>query len=218
MSSKDQQQHASLWQALCWLTYGNPYAHAPKSDRSLRNELTLNPEIQGHKTVLLKAVRDSKLSFEGKLGARCDPPPSPVDTWENFHWTGHAEDYRPVEPKDWPSEFDAKVIDWQASVVRTPRGEFIDVRCSLEDLRVWHPGPGGDHKVRPNRRGRKKGSGSYAEVDAPLIQAMKDRFESADDNAPVSIWAAAMEQAPNAKGTASLENRAKRLVKRFNAE
>ena len=69
-----------------------------------------------------------------------------------------------------------------------------------------------------SRRGRKKGTGSYAKADAPLVQGMKDRLASDDNDKPMSLWAAAMEQAPDAKGTASLENRAKRLVKRFKVE
>ena len=118
-NKRGQDDYATLWQALCWLAYDNLHAHDPDDDRRLRDEIKLSRDMQGHKATLLDAARDSNLAFEGRLGVRCDPPPSPADTWHDFHWTGHAEDYCPIKQNYWPREFDdTKVLNWEDSVLR----------------------------------------------------------------------------------------------------
>ena len=58
--------------------------------------------------------------------------------------------------------------------------------------------------------GRKKGSGSFAGKDKPLLELMKPLI--ADGKAH---WAAAMEVVDKAAGAGTDESKAKRLVKRF---
>ena len=62
------------------------------------------------------------------------------------------------------------------------------------------------------RSGRKKGSGSFASQDAPLLKEMKDMIEGKD---ALSVWAAAMKVANNAAGAGTPESKGKRLAKRY---
>ena len=65
--------------------------------------------------------------------------------------------------------------------------------------------------IKPRRRGgRKKGSGSLAADDAPLLELMKPLIAGGKAH-----WAAAMEVVGKAAGTSTDESKAKRLVKRF---
>ena len=133
--------YATLWQALCWLAYNDFDAHDPDGDGSLHQDIKLAYNTSGHKASLLEAVRDGKVSFEGRLGVHCDPPPSPGDTWREYHRTGHSSDHSSIEPKDWPSNYEDSVIGWNPSTLLTERGKFIDVRASRVIVCAWHPGP-----------------------------------------------------------------------------
>ena len=64
------------------------------------------------------------------------------------------------------------------------------------------------------RRGRTKGSGSYAEDDEPLLEEMQDLIDSKKVK---SVWEAANQLASEAKGNATPENKARRLYRRFNS-
>jgi len=66
--------------------------------------------------------------------------------------------------------------------------------------------------VRPNRPGRKKGSGGYDSKDAPLLEEIHALVENAK---PVGLWVAALTVADRAPGKGSTENRAKRLVIKY---
>ncbi len=65
-------------------------------------------------------------------------------------------------------------------------------------------------KARRHPRGRKKGSGSLAAKDEPLLELMKPLIAGGK-----SYWPTAMEVAPQAAGAGTVESRAKRLVVRF---
>ena len=222
MSSEDQQQHASLWQALWWLAYDNLEAKEPDGGDSLRAAIEVSYNTGPQKLVLLKATRNQSLVFEGRLGARCDPPPAPGDTWCDYNWTGHGSEFTSIPSTDWPEieyKAEGKIdwcgIDWEGSKLRTPRGEFIDIRCSARELKTWHPGPRGYQADPPKRRGRKPGSGSYEKDDAPLIKEMGGLIAEGKAASP---YAAAMQIVDKAKGGGAPESKARRLVDRYNDE
>ena len=216
------QTYATLWQALCYLSYDSLEAKDPEGDVSLRETIRITRDTTPQKPALLEAAQDGSIAFEGRLGARCDPPPSPDDTWRDFHWTGHGSEFTAIPSTDWPEieyKAEGKIdwcgIDWEGSKLRTPRGEFIDIRCSARELKTWHPGPRGYQADRPKRRGRKPGSGSYEKDDAPLIKEMGGLI--AEDKA-ASPYAAAMQIVDKAKGGGTPESKARRLVDRYNDE
>lgn len=62
------------------------------------------------------------------------------------------------------------------------------------------------------RPGRKKGTGSFASLDAPLLEEMKKMIAQ---GTVLSTWAAALKVAGKAAGAGTLESKAKRLLKRF---
>ena len=65
--------------------------------------------------------------------------------------------------------------------------------------------------IKPRRRGgRKKGSGSLASKDAPLLEVMKSHIAG-----DTSLWGAAMSVVSEAAGNSSDESKAKRLVARY---
>lgn len=64
------------------------------------------------------------------------------------------------------------------------------------------------------KRGRKKGSGSLEKQDRPLVEEIRNLV--ANGNAS-SLWAAAQQVAPRAKGSATEHNKAKRLHRRSTA-
>ncbi len=66
--------------------------------------------------------------------------------------------------------------------------------------------------VRPNRAGRKKGSGSWDSEDAPLLVEMQALVENEE---PLGLWDAALSAANRARGKGSPESKAKRLVKKY---
>ncbi len=206
-------EHATLWEALCWLAYDDFDAHKRSVDRSVREDLVLAFNTSGHKRALLQAAQKGRIDFEGRLGARCDPPPSPSDTWEQFHWAAHSSAFSKIELTDWPAETDNEVIDWQNSGLQTPRGGFLDVRALRADVQRWHPGPRGQQQARAEHRGRKKGSGSYEALDAPLLEEMKRLIAKGD---ALSNHAAAMKVVDRAEGAGALESKVRRLINRFN--
>ena len=89
------------------------------------------------------------------------------------------------------------------------------MRCSASDLKAWHPGPGGAQVDQSKRRGRKPGSGSYAEHDAPLVQEMKALIDKGEAASP---HAAAIQIVNKAKGSGTEESKVRRLVDRYNDE
>ena len=161
--------YATLWQTLCWLAYDDFGAHEPPGGRNVREELILAFNTSGHKRALLQAAREGRVHFEGLLGMRVDPPASPSDTWEQFHWAAHSSAFSKIELTDWPAETDNEVIDWQNSGLRTPRGEFLDIRALRADVQCWYPGPRGQQQSR---------------ADEPRSQATDDKpIELADATA-----------------------------------
>ena len=216
------QHHASLWQALWRLAYSSFDAKDPSGGDSVREAIKIAHNTIPQKFVLLDAARDGSVSFEGRLGARCDPPPAPGDTWREYCWTAHASEFTSIPSTDWPEiglraegQIDWQGIDWEGSKLKTPRGEFVDVRCLRKDLETWHPGPRGSKVDQPKRRGRKPGSGSYAEHDAPLVQEMKALI---DDGKAASPHAAATQIVEKAKGSGTEGSKVRRLVDRYSDE
>ncbi len=112
--------YATLWQALCWLAYNHFDAQAPPGDGSVHQELKLARDTSGHKASLLEAVRDGKVSFEGRLGIHCDPPPTIGNTWRDLHRAGHSSEHSPIELKDWPGQYNDVVIGWESSTFLVP--------------------------------------------------------------------------------------------------
>ena len=153
------QTYATLWQALCYLSYDSLEAKDPEGDVSLRETIRIARDTTPQKPALLEGAQDGSIAFEGRLGARCDPPPSPNDHWRDFHWTGYGSEFTAISADDWPKvehrgegQIDWRGIDWEGSKLKTPRGEFIDVRCLANDLKEWHTGPRGIQVVKPNAR------------------------------------------------------------------
>ena len=66
--------------------------------------------------------------------------------------------------------------------------------------------------VRPNRRGRKKGTGGYDSKDIPLIKKMRRLIKSGKATGP---WNAAFMFVDSAPGTGSADNKAKRLTRKY---
>ncbi len=66
--------------------------------------------------------------------------------------------------------------------------------------------------VRPNRAGRKKGSGSWDSKDAPLLKEIQVLVET---ESLMGLWNAALSVADRAPGTGTPESRAKRLVQKY---
>ncbi len=66
--------------------------------------------------------------------------------------------------------------------------------------------------VRPNRRGRRKGTVGYDSTDIPLIEKMNRFIESGDATSP---WSAALLVVDDAKGKGSAENKIKRLTGKY---
>ena len=62
------------------------------------------------------------------------------------------------------------------------------------------------------RSGRKKGSGSFAALDEPLLEEMNKMISS---RSALSVWAAAQEMAAKAAGAGTIESKAKRLVRGY---
>ncbi len=152
------QTYATLWQALCYQAYDSLEAKDPEGG-SVGETIRIARDTTPQKPALLEATQDGSIAFEGHLGARCDPPPSPDDTWRDFYWTGHGSEFTAISADDWPKvkyrvegEIDWRGIDWEGSKLKTPRGEFIDVRCLANDLKEWHAGPRGIQVVKPNAR------------------------------------------------------------------
>ena len=69
--------------------------------------------------------------------------------------------------------------------------------------------------VRPNRRGRKKGSWGYDSKDAPLLEKIHGLVENKN---PMGLWDAALTVVDLAPGKGNTESRTKRLVKKFKAK
>lgn len=73
------------------------------------------------------------------------------------------------------------------------------------DFKQWK----GHHWIsKHDMRGRKKGSGSLASQDAPLIKKIKALMTGPN---PMSKWAASNKMAPDAAGSGTLESKARRL-------
>ena len=73
---------------------------------------------------------------------------------------------------------------------------------------------GNEQETSPaSTRGRKKGSGSFAQLDAPLVKEMKELIDSGK---VVSPHAAATQIADRAKGAGAPESKVRRLINRFN--
>ena len=66
--------------------------------------------------------------------------------------------------------------------------------------------------VRPNRPGRKKGSGGYDSKDAPLLEEIHALVKK---KKPVGLWDAALTVVDQAFGKGNMESKAKRLVKKY---
>lgn len=103
-----------------------------------------------------------------------------------------------------------------------PRFSEITVRSS-DVLRLWPigtsvlsrvPDDGTPPPARP-RPGRKKGSGSYDGLDAPLLEEMR---ESILQKRAASVEAAARQVAHKAFGTAIEKSKRDRLAKRFRSK
>jgi hypothetical protein len=190
-----------------------------------------------HKEALLDGLTAGQIVFEGRLGNRCDPPPALSHTWREYCWAGHSAEFTLVPAGGWlpPKEGDAgpaleqdvaidmdrevlrkPVIEWDHSVLRTPHGEFIGVRCLRSDLREWHPGPGGATAaaapLAKRRRGRKKGDGSYQKADQASVTKMGELIES---GAASSVQDAARQVASDAKGAGTPESKIERLRMRY---
>ena len=73
----------------------------------------------------------------------------------------------------------------------------------------------GPSAARPNRRGRKKGSGGYDSKDAPLLEKIHTLVENKD---PMGLWNAALTVADQARGKGNAESKAKRLVIKYKAK
>ena len=65
--------------------------------------------------------------------------------------------------------------------------------------------------IRPNRRGRKKGSGTYDSKDVPLVEEI---HALVDNEKPMVLWNAALSVADRAPGK-TITSRAKRLVIKY---
>ena len=76
--------------------------------------------------------------------------------------------------------------------------------------KVAEPAPSA---VRPNRRGRKKGSGGYDTKDLPLIEEMHRLITSEE---PMGRYHAMLKVVDRAEGETSAINRGKRLLKGYN--
>lgn len=72
----------------------------------------------------------------------------------------------------------------------------------------------GSDAPKPNPRGRPPGSGSHDKSDAPLLKEMGELMEADPE---LSLAAASFMVVNRAKGTANIENRAKRLCRKFKA-
>ena len=71
---------------------------------------------------------------------------------------------------------------------------------------------GASEAATPKKRGRKKGDGSYATIDLPLLEEMKELILSHRAASPEE---AARMLAEKAFGSGSLESKAERLAKRY---
>ena len=68
--------------------------------------------------------------------------------------------------------------------------------------------------TKKRRAGRKKGSGSLADSDSPLLEDMENLIAGGE---VASVWAAAMKMSDKATGAGTPNSKAKRLAGRYEA-
>ena len=105
-----------------------------------------------------------------------------------------------------------------------PRDPIADVEAREKDKGGRPPDYEGSHEplhrpilqemeaATPKRRRRKKGDGSYADIDLPLLDEMKELISSHRAASPEE---AARMLAKKALGSGSEESKAERLAKRY---
>ncbi len=84
-----------------------------------------------------------------------------------------------------------------------------DPPTPTKPAKVAEPAPSA---VRPNRRGRRKGTVGYDSTDIPLIEKMNRLIGSGDAASP---WSAALLVVDDAKGKGSADNKVKRLTGKY---
>ncbi len=108
-------------------------------------------------------------------------------------------------------------VDIEANAAAGDGLKYVGLRIYDAEPRVAELSEPADPRssaVRPNRRGRKKGSGSYDSKDAPLLEEIHALVEN---EKPVGLWVAVLTVADRAPGKGGTENRAKRLVLKYKA-
>ena len=102
---------------------------------------------------------------------------------------------------------ESKVAIWTELMFAVPGGADEGKVAELSE-----PAEPRSSVVRPNRAGRKKGSGSYDVEDAPLLKEIEALVEN---EKPMALWNAALSVADRARGKGDIYSRAKRLVIKY---
>jgi hypothetical protein len=126
---------------------------------------------------------------------------------DNGSWSSGTREglkRRLLRPRDEPKELYVDRDEMSALMPRTdPDFSRNSARASVM---------AGSDVPKPNRRGRPAGSGSHDKSDAPLLKEMGELMEA---NPELSLAAASLMVVDRAKGTPNIENRAKRLCRKF---
>ncbi len=98
---------------------------------------------------------------------------------------------------------------------RRPPADQLPAKAETVEMPERAQPERGPSAVRPNRRGRKKGSGGYDSKDAPLLEEIHALVENEE---PMGLWHAALTVADRAPGGGTPESKAKRLAKKYKAK
>ena len=105
---------------------------------------------------------------------------------------------------EWTDLEEGQRIAYQGFVL-IDRPKFVQVVMGTQPLESK------PSKIR-HRLGRKKGSGSLAALDKPLLEEMEKMIS---EGSVVSEWAAALKMAPKATGSGTIESKARRLARHY---
>lgn len=108
--------------------------------------------------------------------------------------------------------------DLQAAFPPAITGNLNDSSEIKQRLKSKPPSPGTEvtgSTGLEHRRGRKKGSGSYADKDAPLVKEMRVLLKKKE---AFSVEAAAAKVASKAHGAGTIDSKRDRLAKRYQAK
>jgi hypothetical protein len=163
----------------------------------------------------MNTLRGKLAGLQGKptwLGPRrSDNEPVDFDYW-NAHWAKTweraQEDVKRSGDLDLQKELDSLQAEWAAFVAQETAAlahQTTD-RPAVICADISEPG---------KRRGRPSGSGSYKQVDEPIIELMREAVLREPNLSPT---AAAIRFADRAAGGGTPESKAKRLVDRYSAK